>query len=127
MKKHILSKVCKTGRVNGIIPLFYDLKSQITYWDKNYSFPIMEGQKFGPTSKTATIEDSDADEFSSLSANTLDTRSIETSDADEFRTFKTSITENQENSDTDEFINQAPTKQTFTIEDSDVDEFSFEF
>ena len=76
----------------------------------------------GPTAVTENIENSDVDEFV-MSGPTHITRSIEESDSDGFVLgVPTGLTHSIEESDPDEMFME-PTKNTFTVETSDEDEF----
>lgn len=76
-----------------------------------------------PTGLTHAIEDSDPDEFRVSGRTTYETNTIEISDPDEFRLEGITLeTRGTETSDPDE-MQMGPTKHTFTVENSDEDEF----
>jgi len=127
VKKHVLSSIGKRVKAINFGEVFYDIKSQISYWDQKFCLPVVSNKNNGPTAQTETIEDSDVDEFALMPPGTNITKTIEDSDADEFRNYYSSTKETRtiETSDPDEFVHQVSptTKQTFTLENSDVDEF----
>lgn len=81
----------------------------------------------GTTRLTKSLEDSDEDSLYMLSQSepTYVTEEVENSDLDEFKAADSSwLTHAEgETSDPDEFLMLGPTKMTFTVEETDRDEF----
>lgn len=145
MKKHILSTVGKNVKLLLNKHTYYDFKKQLSFWDKSRQNPIFNTSKEGTVVETSTVENSDPDEFTSLGLNTYvtetkensdideflldfsgtkETRSIEDSDIDSIIAITSTITKSIEDSDADGYMNPPTTQTTFTVENSDVDEFA---
>lgn len=144
MKKHILSTVGKKVKKALNPGTFYDFKKQISFMDSAKRVPIFNWGGEKTTFETATVENSDVDEFSALQRKTILTEQVENSDVDEFAldfsgskqtraiedsdidsiiSLASTITKSVEHSDVDEFVPSFGTNRTFTQENSDVDEF----
>lgn len=124
---------------------YYDFKKQISFWDKSKQCPVFNILREGTVLETSTVENSDPDEFSSLGfdsrltestensdvdgftldfSGTKETRSIEDSDIDSIIAITSTITKSIEDSYADGYINPPTTQTTFTVKNSDVDEFA---
>lgn len=122
MKKHILSDILVSSELGNRIHNSKNINSVI--------------------SETATIEDSTPDELYAMGKSEFETRSVENSSFEEYELGTTKLTKSLESSDADEFVMCGTkvtgsiknldldgvflmdyTKQTFTIENTDADEF----
>ncbi|CUU50913.1 MULTISPECIES: hypothetical protein [Clostridium] len=124
MKKHILSSISEVKDQKRSPNVYYDMKTQVSYMDKDFSKKV-SNIKVGRSIETRTIETSDEDCFN-FQERTQKTFTIENDDTDElnFNQFnqRTSITETVESTDPDEFY-LSRSIETATIEISDPDEF----
>lgn len=126
MREHVLcnfsSMVCKKPKPYSV----YDFSTQISYFDENLTKKVIDGLLIGKrhsTFETSSVETSDRDHYVGCMTSTMLTENVEQSDSDNLHLCGSTMeTRGTETSDADGLWKALSTATTYTIENTDKDD-----